>query len=110
MISHASRLFQFVLNDTTSKLINWLNAPFARRGGRVTRQHLVKAYEAGHAGLMSSLRRMREADWGKSVNYPEVFVSELAGEVNVERLFRYVTLHFDVHEKQIKVALHNYQP
>lgn len=109
MISHASGLFQFVLNDTMSRLINWLNAPFARRGGRVTRQRLIKAYEAGHAGLISSLKRMREEDWGKSVNYPEVFVSELAGVVTVERLFRYVTLHFDVHAEQIKTAIKNYQ-
>jgi hypothetical protein len=105
LISHARGLFQFVLNDTTSRLINWLNAPFARRGGRVTRQRLIKAYEAGHAGLISSLKRVREEDWGKSVKYPEVFVSELAGVVTVERLFRYVTLHFDVHAEQIKTAI-----
>ena len=105
MISHARGLFQFVLNDTTSKLINWLNAPFARRGGRVTRQRLLKAYEAGHAGLMSSLRRVREEDWGKSVVYPAVFVSELAGVVTVERLFRYVTLHYDVHAEQINSVI-----
>lgn len=66
---------------------------------------LIKAYEAGHAGLMSSLRRVREADRGKSVVYPAMFVSELAGVVTVERLFRYVTLHFDVHEKQIRSAI-----
>jgi len=109
MISHVRGLFQFVLNDTTSKLINWLNAPFARRGGRVTRQRLIKAYEAGHAGLMSSLRRTREEDWEKSINYPVAFVSELAGEVTIERLFRYVKLHFDVHAEQIKAVLSNYQ-
>ena len=105
MISHARGLFQFVLNDTTSKLLNWLNAPFARRGGRVTRQWLIKAYEAGHAGLMSSLRRTREEDFGKSINFPVAFVSELAGLVTVERLFHYVKLHFDVHEKQIRSAI-----
>jgi len=105
MISHARGLFQFVLNDTTSKFINWINAPFARRGQRVTRQKLIKAYEAGHAGLMSSLRRIRDEDRGKSINYPVVFVSELAGEVTVERLFHYVTLHFEVHAQQIETAI-----
>ena len=105
MISQVRGLFQFVLNDTTSKLINWVNAPFARRGGRITRQQLIKAYEKGHAGLMSSLRRMRDEDWGKSINYPVAFVSELAGEVTVERLFRYVKLHFDVHAEQINSAI-----
>ena len=105
MIRYVPGLIQFALNDTTSKIFNWINAPFARRGQRVTRQRLVKAYEAGHAGLMSSLRRVREEDWGKSAIYPAVFVSELAGIVTVERLFRYVTLHFDVHEKQIRSVI-----
>ena len=105
MISHARGLFQFVLNDITSQLINGINAPFARRGARVTRQRLSKAYEAGHAGLMSSLRRMRDEDWEKSINYPVAFVSELAGEVTVERLFHYVKLHFDVHAEQVNAVL-----
>jgi hypothetical protein len=104
MIRTAPRLIQFALNDSTSKLINWINAPFARRGQRITRQRLIKAYEAGHAGLISSLKRIREADWEKSVIYPAAFVSELAGIVTVERLFRYVKLHFEVHEGQIRAA------
>ena len=66
---------------------------------------LIKAYEAGHAGLMSSLRRVREEDWEKSINYPVAFVSELAGEVTIERLYRYVKLHFDVHAEQIQQGL-----
>ena len=105
MIRNAPGLIQFALNDTTSKIFNWVNAPFARRGNRITRQRLTKAYEAGHAGLVSSLGRTREKDFGKSVIYPKVFVSELAGTVTIERLFRYVKLHFDVHEKQIRTAL-----
>ena len=94
-----------ILNDTTSRIFNWGNALFARQPKRITRQRLSKAYEAGHAGLMSSLRRVREEDFAKLVNYPAAFVSELAGVVTVERLFRYVTLHFEVHEEQIKSAL-----
>jgi hypothetical protein len=93
------------LNNTTSKIFNWGNALFARQPKRITRQRLIKAYEAGHAGLMSSLRQVREEDWGKSVIYPAEFVSELAGVVTIERLFRYVTLHFDVHAEQIKTAI-----
>jgi len=104
MIRYAPWIFK-ALNDTTSKIFNWGNALFANRPKRITCQRLIKAYEAGHAGLMSSLRRVREEDWGKSVVYPAVFVSELAGIVTIERLFRYVTLHFDVHSKQIEDAL-----
>jgi DinB family protein len=104
MIRYAPGLIQFALNNTTSKLFNWINAPFARRGGRINRQRLIKAYEAGHAGLISSLKRVREEDFSKAVNYPAAFVSELAGVVTVERLFRYVKLHFDVHAGQIRAA------
>jgi hypothetical protein len=93
------------LNDTTSNIFNRGNALFARQPKRITRQRLIKAYEAGHAGLISSLRRVREADWEKSVHYPEVFVSELAGAVTVERLFRYINVHFDVHAGQIQQKL-----
>lgn len=94
-----------ILNDTTSRIFNWGNALFARQPKRITRQRLSKAYEAGHAGLMSSLRRVREEDFAKLVNYPAAFVSELAGVVTIERLFHYVTLHFEVHEEQIKSAI-----
>src|SRR5258708_1396602 len=44
MIRYAPWAFN-ALNDTTSKIINWINVPFARRGQRVTRQRLIKAYE-----------------------------------------------------------------
>jgi hypothetical protein len=47
---------------------------------------------------------MHEADFQKSVVYPAEFVSELAGEVTVERLFRYVKEHFDIHAEQINKA------
>jgi len=104
MIRYAPWIFK-ALNNTTTKIFNWGNALFARQPKRITRQRLIKVYETGHAGLMSSLRRVREEDWGKSVIYPAVFVSELAGVVTVERLFRYVTLHFEVHANQIETAI-----
>jgi len=40
----------------------------------------------------------------KWVVYPAEFVSELAGRVTVERLFRYVKGHFEVHSKQLGIA------
>jgi len=105
MICHAHRLFQFGLNGFTAKVINRLNALFAQRTKRITHQTLTKAYEAGHAGMMSSLKRMREDDFQKSVIYPEAFVAELAGKVTAESLFRYVKEHFDLHAEQITQAI-----
>ncbi len=102
MIVHVRGLFQLGMKYFPSKLFNRANARFARRGKRINRQMLIKAYEAGHAGIRSRLRRTREGDMQKSVVYPAEFVSELAGEVSVERLFRYVKGHFEVHSKQLK--------
>jgi hypothetical protein len=102
MITHASGLYQFGMNHFPSKLFNRVNAWFARRGNRINRQKLVKAYEAGHAAIRSRLRRTREEDMKKAVEYPADFVSELSGRVTVERLFRYVKGHFEVHAAQLK--------
>ncbi len=102
MIVHMRGLFQVGMKYFPSKLFNRVNAIFARRGKRINRQMLIKAYQAGHAGIRSRLRRTREGDMQKSVVYPAEFVSELAGEVSVERLFGYVKGHFEVHSKQLK--------
>lgn len=109
MIRHASGLFQLAMNNLTSIIFNRINAIFARRPKRITPQSLLKAYETGHAGIMSSLRRMREDEFHKSVIYPESFVSELAGEATVERIFRYVKGHFDIHAEQIRKAIEENQ-
>jgi len=106
MIHQTPWMFR-TLNTPTSRLFNWGNALFARHPKRITRQTLTKAYEKGHAGLMSSLKRMREQDFARSVVYPPEFVSELAGEVSIERLFRYIKLHFEVHSGQIYRALNH---
>ncbi|MFT3894006.1 MAG: hypothetical protein QM730_20445 [Anaerolineales bacterium] len=106
MLRYTPWMFK-LLTNSTSRLFNWGNALLARAPARITRQTLEKAYEKGHTGLMSSLKRMRELDFARTVTYPPEFVSELAGEVSIERLFRYVTLHFEVHEGQIQKAINH---
>lgn len=105
MVRHAPWLMSTTLNKGTSRIFNWGNALFARHPKRITRQSLSKAYEKGHAGLMSSLKRVPEADFTRSAVYPPEFVSELAGTVSVERLFRYIRLHFEVHAGQISTII-----
>jgi hypothetical protein len=105
MIRHAPWLIRIVLNPLTSRIFNWGNALFARMPKQITRQTLLKAYERGHTGMISSLKRMEEADLRRSTVYPPDFVSELAGEVSIERVFRYVSGHFEVHAGQIRAAL-----
>jgi len=105
MIRRTRGLFQLAMNNLTSSIFNKANALFARRPKRITSQSLLKAYEAGHAGMISSLRWTRKDEFQKSVRYPESFVRELAGEVTVERLFRYVKGHFEIHAEQIQKAI-----
>jgi len=105
MIRHARGLFQLGMNDMTSTIFNRVNAIFPRHPKRIARQSLFKAYEAGHAGIMSSLNRTRDDKFQNSIRYPETFVRELAGEVTVERLFRYVKGHFEIHAEQIQKAI-----
>jgi len=109
MTRHARGLFQLGMNSFPSTLFNKINAQFARRNRISARQKLTEAYENGHAGIMSSLTRMSEDDLQKSVIYPDDLVPELAGKVTVERIFRYVKYHFDIHADQIQKGLEKTQ-
>lgn len=104
MIVHARGLFQFWLGYFPHRLFNRLNARFARKGNRINRQALIKAYEAGHAVIRSRLRRTREEDLQKWVTYPAELEAMLAGKVTVERLFHYVKQHVEAHERQLGIA------
>jgi hypothetical protein len=105
MIRHAGWLFSALLNDVTAGMFNHGNALFARHPKQITPQILIKSYENGHSGLLTSLEGMRDADLDKSVRYPASFVAELAGLVTVERLFRYIKIHFEIHASQIRERL-----
>ncbi len=102
LIVHARKLFGFVMGHFPSRIFNSINAWFGHRKRRITRQGLLKAYGKAHSVILSGLRRTREEDLLKSVVYPVEFVSDLAGEVTPERLFRYVTGHFEMHERQLR--------
>lgn len=103
MIVYARGLFGFTMRHFPSRLFNSVNAWFGRgRDQRTSRQRLLKAYGKAHTVIKSRLRWTREEDLVKSVEYPADFVSDLAGEVTPERLFRYVTGHFELHERQLR--------
>jgi hypothetical protein len=108
MIRRTGWLYQAMLNDLTSSIFNRVNASFARRPKRITRHSLIGAYESGHKGMMSGLERIREDELRKSIIYPKSFIAELAGEVSIERLYRYVREHFEIHSEQILKALEEY--
>lgn len=98
---HARGLYQLAMRYFPSRMFNRVNAWFGNRKRRISRQGLLKAYGQAHTAINSRLKRTREEDLSKSVIYPKDYVSDLAGEVSVERLFRYVKGHFDAHEEEI---------
>lgn len=103
MTVHATGLYNFLMRHFPSRFFNSVNAWFGRgRSERVSRQSLLKAYGKAHAVIKSELRRTREEDLGKIAVYPLDYVSDLKGEVSVERLFRYVTGHFEEHERALR--------
>ena len=103
MILHARGLFQLAMNIFPSRAFNKVNAWFGRRDARgLSRLGLAKSYEKGHAALRSVLRRASEEQLARSVIYPQEFVSELAGEVTVERLIQYAFGHVELHANQIR--------
>lgn len=105
MIRHMPGVYPLVMNPVVSNIFNRINAAFTGRPKRIDAQMLKQAYEKGHAGLVSSLNCMQDADFERCVVYPPEFVSELAGNVSIERLFHYVKGHFEVHEEQIQKRL-----
>jgi hypothetical protein len=105
MTLHARGLYQLAMRCFPSRMFNRLNAWFGNRKRRINRQGLLKAYGQAHTVIKSRLRRVREEDLSKSVVYPANYVSDLAGEVSVERLFRYVKGHFEAHEREIRERL-----
>ncbi|MBN8657632.1 MAG: DinB family protein [Anaerolineae bacterium] len=101
---HAPGLYNFAMRHFPSRFFNRVNAWFGSgRSERVSRQSLLKAYGSAHAVIKSSLRRAREEDLMKTAVYPLDYVSDLKGEVSVERLFRYVTGHFEEHEAALRL-------
>ena len=99
---HAGGLYNLLMRHFPSRFFNSVNAWFGNRRRRISRQSLIKAYGRAHTVIKSRLRRTREEDLLKTAVYPLDYVSDLKGEVSVERLFRYVTGHFEEHEQALR--------
>jgi hypothetical protein len=86
-------------------LFHRLNEFFTRYGSRnLNRTFLAEEYDRAHQRAMQSLEALQEADFQKSLRYPG-YDPLLSGNVTVERLYRYINLHFEAHERQIRESL-----
>lgn len=80
-----------------------LNEVFTRRlaSRNMTPDKLARAYDRAHENAMRALENLKEDDLGNSLEYPD-YDELLTGVVTVERLYRYITIHFNVHAEQIR--------
>ena len=87
-------------------LFDKLNESLTRRWAsrNMTRKKLGRAYDNAHNTAMRALQKLEEDDFGKSLAYPD-YDELLTGVVTVERLYRYITIHFKVHAEQIRKSI-----
>ncbi|HEY5728586.1 MAG TPA: DinB family protein [Anaerolineales bacterium] len=80
-----------------------LNEYFTKRWAsrNMTREKLSRAYDKAHENAMRALDDLKEEDFGKSLEYPD-YDELLTGVVSVEKLYRYITVHFNTHAEQIR--------
>ena len=86
-------------------LFDRLNDFYTRYGARnLSRSFLVEQYDKAHRRALRSLESLQEDDFQKSMQYPG-YDPILAGDVTVEKLYRYIRLHFEFHAEQIRKKL-----
>lgn len=83
-------------------LFDRLNEHFTRRWAsrNMTRVKLGRVYDEAHNQALRALVNLKEEDFDMSLKYPD-YDEMLAGIVSVEKLYRYITIHFKAHEEQI---------
>ena len=86
-------------------LFDRVNDFYTRFGARnLNRRFLQEQYDKAHQRALKALDALQESDFQSSVLYPR-YDPQLSGYVTVERLFRYLKLHFDSHAGQIRERL-----
>jgi hypothetical protein len=84
---------------------NRLNVIFTRRGARnTTHESLAEAYEQAHAKALTCLESIHDDEWNLGTTYPD-WEPLLSDYVTIERLFHYLSLHFESHADDIRQAL-----
>jgi hypothetical protein len=86
-------------------LFNWSNVLMTRWSARKESVHTVGAlYDAAHANALRVLETIQDEEWSLGREYPD-WDPMLSGYVTLERLFRYLAIHFKVHEEQVRQGL-----
>ena len=86
-------------------LFNWSNVLMTRWAARKESVHTVGAlYDAAHSNALGVLETIQDEEWSLGREYPD-WDPMLSGHVTLEQLFRYLTLHFEVHQEQVSQGL-----
>ena len=101
MIMRQSWLLRLIPSIVPKQLFDWLNKQLTRYGARnSTPESLAEAYDQAHQATLKALTELSEEDFARQVDYPD-WDPLLSGEVNIERLFHYVKVHFDSHAERL---------
>ena len=96
MITGQNWVYRVIPYIVPKALFNGLNERLTRFGARnVTRESLADAYDEAHEAVMEALDQVADPDWDPF----------LSGDVTLERLFRYIKVHFDSHAEQIRLIV-----
>ena len=91
-------------------LFNWSNVLMTRWAARKESVHTVGAlYDAAHSNALGVLETIQDEEWSLGREYPD-WDPLLSGFVTLERLFRYLVIHFEVHEEQVRQGLEKSAP
>ena len=91
-------------------LFNWSNVLMTRWSARKETVHSAGAlYDAAHDRASSLLATIQEGEWSLGREYPD-WDPSLSGYVTLERLFRYLAIHFEVHAEQVRQGLDRAAP
>ena len=86
-------------------LFNWANVLMTRWAARNQSAQSVGAlYDAAHDRVLALLDTIQDDEWSLGREYPD-WDPMLSGTVTIERLFRYLNDHFEVHAEQVRQGL-----
>jgi hypothetical protein len=91
-------------------LFNWANVLMTLWAARKQSAQSVGAlYDAAHNRAMALLETIQDNEWSLGREYPD-WDPMLSGTVTIERLFRYLADHFEVHAEQVRQGLAEVAP
>lgn len=86
-------------------LFNWANVLMTRWVARnQSAQSVGAVYDAAHDRALALLETIQEDEWSLGREYPD-WDPMLSGTVTIDRLFRYLADHFEVHAAQVRQGL-----